>query len=171
MLLSTVVAPLGASAVPATVNPAPLAVITPIRGITHLELNGFAQGTTRRVPSPPDVGVILALKGAGNVDPLDAVHVSGTLHGTGFIEHGYAGGTITLSNAVGSITLNLDGPTERAFTPPQSGAYEYTLDPSKGTGAYAHDVGTGVVEVTLEPATLTRPASFKLTFFIEPLRL
>jgi hypothetical protein len=131
-----------------------------VQGTQYLFLNGEAHGTTRTVRTNPDAGTTVALDGSGRVSPLGQVHVSGTLHGTGFIQQGQAGGTVRLSNARGSVTLSLEGPTQGGFTPPPSGTYRFTVE--SGTGAYAHALGTGTVDVTF------RGRSFTLAFHGDP---
>jgi hypothetical protein len=153
--------PLEGRAVLSAVHPGvavhPAAVV---QGAQYLFLNGQVHGTSRNVPTNPDAGATLALEGSGRVTPLGQVHLSGTLHGTGFIQQGQAGGTIRLSNARGSVTLSLVGPTQNGFTPPQSGTYSFTVE--SGTGAYAHSLGTGTVDLAL------RGRSFTLTFHGAP---
>jgi hypothetical protein len=138
-----------------TVHPAAV-----VQGTEYLFLNGKAQGTTRSVPTNPDGGATLALEGSGRITPLGQVRVSGTLHGTGFIQQGQAGGTLRLTNARGSVTLSLVGPTQRGFLPPPSGTYSFTVE--SGTGAYAHTLGTGTVDVALHGR------SFSLAFHGDP---
>ena len=46
------------------------------------------------------------------------------------------------------------------FTAPASGTYQFTIQ--KGTGAFAHDIGSGTVDVVLGSR------SFGLTFHVKP---
>jgi hypothetical protein len=133
----------GAAVVPAAV----------VRGAEYLFLNGQAHGTTRNVPTNPDAGATLALEGSGRISPLGQVRLSGALHGTGFIRQGHAGGTVQLTNARGSATLSLVGPTQAGFTPPRPGTYSFTVE--GGTGAYAHALGTGTVDLALHGRSFT----------------
>ena len=84
-----------------------------VKGFAYLDLNGSVHGTDPACPHPPgrrhDPRVSRA---PGRSARWGLVHLFGTLHGTGFIKEGQAGGTITLSNAKGTITLDLFGPTE-----------------------------------------------------------
>jgi hypothetical protein len=80
----------------------------------------------------------------------------GSLAGTGFIAEGHATGTLTLTNARGSVTLALTGPSQDGFSPPGSGAYTFAV--RGGTGSYARTVGTGEVDLALGAGT------FKMTF-------
>jgi hypothetical protein len=143
----------------------PGAAVTPaalVHGAKYLFLHGTAHGKTHQTMLNPDVGVALALHGHGIVSPLGAVAVSGTLHGTGFIATGTPEGTITLSNARGSVTLKLVGPSEPGFTPPPSGTYQFSM--VKGMGAYAKDLADGTIDLTLTGDT------FSMTFHGAPNR-
>lgn len=118
-----------------------------VRGTGYLFLNGTAQLQVHQVPGIPDTGTTYYVHGSGSVSPLGAVGLSGSLHGTGFIQMGSAGGTIQLSNGRGSVILSLVGPPQPGFTPLESGTYQFTM--VKGTGAYAKDLANGTVDLTL----------------------
>jgi hypothetical protein len=158
------VEPLEGRALLSTADPGAVVVPTAlVRGVEYLFLNGSAHGTVQHKHGNPDTGAIVELHGSGRLTPLGKLsHLSGTLVGTGFIQEGHAGGTILLSNARGSVTLSLVGPLQGGFTAPSSGTYHFTV--AKGTGAYAHDVGTGTVDLTLGAQ------SFTMTFHGEPNR-
>ena len=142
----------------ASITPAAL-----VRGAHYLFLNGTADGTFKSTPSPiPDLGSSIQLRGHGKLTTLGKVEVSGNLVGTGFIASGNAGGAIKLTNAKGSLTLNLTGPSQPGFTVPQAGTYQFTFE--KGTGAYAKDVSDGSVDVSFSGSTFT------LTFHGSPNR-
>lgn len=116
-------------------------------------LVGQASGTASTRFAVPDVGKTTGLDGSGTVSPLGSVHVQGELHSTGFIAQGRAGGTLTLGNDRGSLSLNLTGPSQEGFSDlPSSFHYQIT----GATGAYAGDRGAGTVEVHLNPSR--RPA-------------
>jgi hypothetical protein len=124
-----------------------------VQGTQYLFLNGTIHGTTRNVPANPDTGATLALEGSGRLSALGQVHLSGTLHGTGFIQQGQAGGTIRLTNARGSVTLSLVGPTQAGASAPQPGTYAFTVE--SGTGAYERALGTGTVDLAFRGRSLT----------------
>jgi hypothetical protein len=84
------------------------------------------------------------------------VQISGTLHTPGFILQGHTTGTLVLSSAQGSITLQLVGPPQPGFSPPPS-TLQYTI--TGGTGAYAGAAGQGTV--TLQE---TNVHGFLMTF-------
>jgi hypothetical protein len=77
---------------------------------------------------------------------LGAVQITGSAHLPGLVLSAHATGQLTITNAKGTITLDLTGPTERAFGPmPRHLSYKIT----GGTGAYAGAAGKGNVEVKL----------------------
>ena len=68
----------------------------------------------------PDVGTTYDLSGKGQVRPFGPMDVTGTLHSLGFIQQGHAGGTLTLSDSQGTLTLQLTGPpSARLLSPAQ----------------------------------------------------
>jgi hypothetical protein len=105
-------------------------------------LSGQVSGTWLEQPTIPDVGHTQTLSGSGVVAPLGMAQVSGELHTPGFVARGETTGTITLSNADGSVTLRLVGPPQAGFSPPPS-SFQYTI--TGGTGKFAAASGTGVV--------------------------
>ncbi|MDR3635852.1 MAG: hypothetical protein P4L84_18765 [Isosphaeraceae bacterium] len=140
--------PLEGRVVPSsTVPSAPATTTALVQGAGYLFLNGSAQGHVHHAPTNPDAGSTITFRGHGQVTPLGAVKVSGSLQGTGFIRSGTAGGTVQLSNSHGSVTLSLEGPSQGGFTPAPSGTYQFHV--VSGTGAFAKDLGDGTVDVNL----------------------
>jgi hypothetical protein len=103
---------------------------------------GMVHGSWTTKPTLPDAGTIQELQGSGFFPSLGQVQMSGTLHTPGFIREGRTTGTLVLSNARGSITLQLVGPPQPGFSPPPS-TLQYTI--TGGTGAYAGASGQGMV--------------------------
>jgi hypothetical protein len=130
---------------------APPAVPTQVIPPPHHELvlNGLLEGRYS-ASSFPDAGTTYALSGKGQVAPLGQTSVTGSLHSLGFILHGHAGGTLTLADARGTVTLQLTGPLQNGFSPLPT---RFSFVITGGTGAFAHDTGRGTAYVTLMPDT------------------
>lgn len=114
-----------------------------------VQLNGsiFGQYTTGQ--TVPDTGTNYNLFATGKVGTLGKIAVSGSLTTPGYVITGRAGGTVTLSNTKGSITLRLVGPVENGFGAlPQH--FLFTVD--HGTGAYSHFQTSGTIDLKLVPA-------------------
>ena len=121
--------------------------------LPHLvALKGSTRGTYASESSVPDIGATDTVRTSGKLARLGHAIVSGSLNSTGFIAHGRAGGTLLVTVAGGTLTLELTGPTQPGFSPlPTKFSYVIT----KGTGKF-HDrfgdpVGKGTVDVILNP--------------------
>src|SRR5262249_21963193 len=97
----------------------------------------------------PDVGVSYSLRATGKLGTLGTTTVTGSLTSLGFVATGRAGGTLTLTNARGSITLRLAGP-------PQTGVgalpAQFQCSVAEGTGAYKHFQASGTIDLRLRPS-------------------
>jgi hypothetical protein len=119
-----------------------------VKGVSYLYLQGSGQGTFKHHEFlPADIPSTDVFKGTARLGRLGAFKVSGSLTGTGFITNGNGTGTLTLSNSRGSVTLSLTGPPLGGFHSPASGTYAFVV--TGGTGAFAHSIGNGNVDVTL----------------------
>jgi hypothetical protein len=161
-------------AVPAFV-PTPHLVLPPAHHAAGhaLALAGKVSGTWSDQMRPPDWGNTESLSGAGAVGPLGIVQLSGTLSTPGFILRGYTSGTVVLSNARGSLTVQLKSASPQpGFTAPAAVLHYRIMG---GTGAYAGDSGSGVAHLQqtgqiLEPGLPAGgpqrviPRRFTLTF-------
>jgi hypothetical protein len=116
--------------------------------VEQAPLLGTVSGTWTTKPTLPDVGGDQVLMGTGDVAPLGAVQMSGELHTPGFIDMGESGGTVTLSNADGSVTLQLVGLPQPGFSGPPS-YFHYTI--TGGAGKYAGLTGSGTVAFEEHP--------------------
>jgi hypothetical protein len=134
----------------------------------HIALNGAVGGTWTIQPGIPDVGQTQTLKGSGAVQPLGAVTATGTLHATGFIAMGHAGGTITLSNDRGSVTLQLTGPTQRGFSPlPRQ--FTYRIVAATGDESGATDSGAATLVEVLAAGDVPGPSTASPPIIVGPL--
>jgi hypothetical protein len=124
-----------------------------VHGISYLDLQGSAHGTPSTVVGNPDVGTTVDFHGSGVVSGLGSVKISGSLHGTGFFANTHVEGSITLSNARGDITLQLQSPSVGGFTAPKSGTYDF--DSTSGTGAFKKDFGNGTTGLVLKSSSFT----------------
>ena len=110
--------------------------------------SGQAHGTYAVQVGNPDAGTAYHVQGSGHVKGVGQFTFTGTLHRVGFIAQGHATGTLTLTNANGSVTLALTGPTQAGFARlPVTFAYHV----SGGTGAYAHATGHAFLNLYLTP--------------------
>lgn len=110
------------------------------RHSTATTLQGTINARETRVFSNPDTGALYKWTGQGTVKPLGATSGTGTNHGVGFIREGAPTGTMTLSNAAGSIRLKITYDRTPGFAPlPSHAMYVIT----GGTGAYARTKGSG----------------------------
>ena len=85
--------------------------------VSHPPATGMLSGNYTSPMAIPDVGKSYTLTGHGGVAGLGKVSVSGSLYALGFTPSGHAGGTLTLSNSQGTLTLALIGPTQPGFSP------------------------------------------------------
>jgi hypothetical protein len=102
----------------------------------------------------PDVGTTYDLSGQGQDQLLGPTSVTGRLHSLGFILHGVAGGTLTLSGSRGTVTLELTGPPQDGFAPLPN-QFDYVI--TGGTGAFADATGQGTASLALLPANSPNP--------------
>lgn len=130
---------------------------------TLLALAGTLTGAYSVGKPMADLGGVYHFTGTGNAGTLGAVTIVGNISLPGFIATGHASGMLTLTNALGSVTLQLSGPLEAGF-----GAFPATLVYllKQGTGTYAGDVASGTISVTLVPDTTAKGGGGGFTFVI-----
>jgi hypothetical protein len=117
-------------------------------------LAGAGQGTYTE-ELVPDVGPIYNLNGTAALGVLGNVNLSGSIHATGLIVTGKASGTLTLTNADGSVTIRLTGPAQKGFSPlPEK--FRFTI--VDATGAYKGLKVSGSIHLKLVPGMgITNP--------------
>jgi hypothetical protein len=125
--------------------------------------SGQGKGTYTTTPSNPDTGSDYLLTGTGNFLNVTNAKITGSVNSPGNVSQGYAEGTITFTNAKGSVTLALVGPEQTAF-PLFPGHFIYTVE--NGTGAYAHVNGSGTLTLTLHQ-TAVHGSTSQGTFTLE----
>jgi hypothetical protein len=111
-------------------------------------LSGQGEGTFSTGAILPGTGADYHLYGEGQFAGLGHVGIRGDVHAVGFLAHGHAAGTVTLTNDHGSVTLALTGPDQHGFSSlPEQFHYKVI----GGTGAYAHLSKDGALTLVLTP--------------------
>ena len=143
------------SAVPtAPADPVPVVVVS-APPASH-PLHGTGQGgyTDPTFGGPVDAGVSHTLHGTVTLQGLSTFDLSGWVGGTGMVLNGRATGHLVLTNAKGTLTVELHGPIQPGFSPIPS---ELVYSISGGTGAYAHAKGYGVTNLSFMPYPMPMP--------------
>jgi len=127
---------------------------------------GWMAGEFAVRPTATDRGERIDFVGDGRLAHAGKVTITGHLDGVGLVAQGRAHGTLTVTNAHGSITFELTGPPQTGFSPlPNRFGYKIV----SGTGAYAHAVGEGVLHVSLHfppPAAVKVPVHGTINMWI-----
>jgi hypothetical protein len=98
--------------------------------------------------------------GDGNVKGMGAVQMQIDVYGNGFVNKGSAHGTITLTNAKGSVTVQITGPMQPKLSHlPQWFQYKIV----QATGAYKGMQDHGTLRLIRNPDAV--PVRFGLRFF------
>jgi hypothetical protein len=143
---------LGSRTLPSTSTSAGLLPAGGVQTVTapaHGTLAGQGRGTYSVSFAVPDAGAPYNLTGTANLCGLGVVAVKGSVHSVGFALHGHAQGTLTFSNAGGTVTVSLDGPQQAGFAPlPQDFHYRVV----GGTGDYRRVAGQGTLRLALNAA-------------------
>jgi hypothetical protein len=131
---------------------APLDVVPPQH---ELLLNGTVQGAYRVLPvASPVAGTVYGLDGQGRVKPLGFVLGRGVVRVNAPPTAGLlGGGTFTLQDRTGTVTLSL-----QQYPPPTAGVpitglsyFRFTI--TGGTGAHQDATGAGLAMLRLQPPT------------------
>jgi hypothetical protein len=110
-------------------------------------LYGNLQGSYTIGPSIPDTPTRSDLSGSGYIHGLGQVTATGELFSPGFIVNGRAGGTLTLQNANGTVTLQFLA-SQPGFAPLPN-HFDSTI--VSATGAYSGMHGSGTIDLQLQP--------------------
>lgn len=153
--LSTRILPSGTPVAPLPTGPVHTAppVITPVPTTPPAHsphpLHGSGAGSYTQ-PVTVDTGVGYTLTGGSvTLKGLGTFTVTGWLKGVGMIQTGRPVGQLVLTNAHGSLTVNLHGREMPAFSPVPS---ELVYAIRSGTGEYAALRGYGVAAFAFTPA-------------------
>jgi hypothetical protein len=142
---------LGERALPSAVGLQPIgehAGIAAAAVATH-PLHGTGTGTYHAPLITIDAGTSFTLTGTANLAGLGTFRVAGSVQGVGMIVSGRATGELVLSNSHGTITIDLHGAIQPAFSQvPSDLVYKVT----KGTGDFRHLTGYGSVAIHRTPA-------------------
>jgi hypothetical protein len=111
-------------------------------GQNPLAGNGQGQYVRELVPGAP--GGRFEMQGAADLGQMGEVSVKGFVQSAGGIGHAY--GTLTLTNAQGSVTLRLQGPQQ---TSPTAIPASFQFLVISGTGAYSNFTDQGTLNLTL----------------------
>lgn len=138
---------------------------TPAAVVTSTVRGRYAAGEDNRAADAP---LHVRLNGNGRVDGIGRARLSGALDLGGFRVTGSqdVSGTLVLSNARGSVRLQLAG--SGGFNPVPNGRFVTTVSSVKGTGAYAGFQRTGTVLFQFGPARSMRGA-VTVTLSLKPL--
>jgi hypothetical protein len=127
---------------------------------TAAALTGHGSGHYSYDPVVSGAGREYRLHGTAYLAGLGEVSVSGNLRGVGFIAKGHATGELTFTNKYGSLTVDLEGPLQDAFSAlPRHFSYKIV----SGTGAYAGRTGEGSLTLVLTPSASGPHGTFSLT--------
>ena len=151
--------------------------------IQKVEIDGQAKGFFTSREGPPGTGTRFQVNANGTISPFGAAYVTGSFHTLESSNGGVATGTLTITGKQGKLHLVLTGldpaldgrSTERAddinrgevMVAGSKGTSEASAEPTislktfrfqinRGTGQYARDRGTGLVQIEVAPA-LSKP--------------
>jgi hypothetical protein len=97
------------------------------------KLTGHGHGHYTSQPLMVDAGITYHLQGTANISMLGRTTVTGAVYGLGDIASGQASGHLTFTDAKGSVTVVLQGPVQKGFSPlPTMWSYRVT----GATGAF-----------------------------------
>jgi hypothetical protein len=110
-------------------------------------LGGNLHGSYR-VSGALEQGAHYTLAGSGKLGGLGQVFANANLRSVGFVSLGTAGGTLTLHNNLGKVTLLLQGPPQPGFA---ALPRQFHFSVQSATGAYAGLAAEGTAMLQLRP--------------------
>jgi hypothetical protein len=98
------------------------------------------------IESVGSTGTRYDLVAIGNLAGLGEVFLTGKLRATGFVSSGHASGQLTLRGPSGTLTLDLEGPRQRAFAHlPQQ--FHFTVEARTGASRPLHESGIATLDL------------------------
>jgi hypothetical protein len=143
-----------ATAIAAPVDIAPTAHFSTLPPTYSHPLAGYGAGNYSATTSAVDTGTTYHLSGSGHFRQIGNATVSGSIQSVGMIASGKAHGTLTFSNARGSVTVELTGPVQSGFSTPPTW---FTYRVVSATGAYHSLKDHGTIRMALH--TFASPGS------------
>jgi hypothetical protein len=153
--------------------------------IQTVDLKGQATGGYTARQENPDTGALFRLNARGAISPIGSAFATGSFHSLGFISDRVATGTLTITGPNGTLHLDLTavesssavvstdqaaavnpgGPMNPAYPAPTESTaggtaiivHTFQFQIVSGTGDYAHDRGTGTVQIDTIPGYPTSP--------------
>ncbi len=123
-------------------------------------LDGKGHGNYSASKVMSDAGTDYHLHGSANLTPLGQVSVRGSVHSVGFIAEGHAEGRLTFRNSHGSVTIAVEGPLQKAFSPlPHRFRYHIV----SASGDYSGMTGHGTLGLVLTPGSSSQQGTFKIS--------
>ena len=137
-------------------------VMVPVsaRSGTSIRLDGTADGTYTSKQLGSGGAMEYHLHASGTIAPVGQVRVTGSFEMPSIVRGGETLGTLKVVGASGKLTIILKGQGPIIASAPESAGPiilvdDFTYEITRGTRAYAHDRGTGMVQITTTPGTTT----------------
>ena len=122
------------------------AVVAPMTAGHPMRLIGVIHGQYTSPMTNPDAGARFNLSGSGLIRPLGHATANGGVGTVGFIRGGHAGGTITLVQPRGSVTLTLTAPPQNG---PAKLPYQFRFTSTAAPAPSGGPPGTGTARLVL----------------------
>lgn len=140
------------------------------RSGASIRLDGNAEGTYTSKQLGSGGAMEYHLHASGTIAPVGQARVTGSFEMPRTIRGGETLGTLKVVGASGKLTITLTGQGPIIASSPESAGpiilvNDFTYEITRGTRAYAHDRGTGLVQITTTPGTTvpTGPGIYNAT--------